>query len=382
MGIRIAFVITDLETGGAEMMLYKLLSKIDRKRFSPYVVSLITGGSLAPKFAELEIPVEHLGMKRGIPNPFAVFRLGRILQKNRPDIIQTWMYHSDLLGGFAAKFFTKMPVIWNVRNSDLNSVGSKNLTIITARFCALLSYLVPKKIICCGENSRDVHINLGYDKKIFEVIGNGFDLEKFAPCPNDKESVLQELGLEKNSYIIGLVGRYSSQKDHKNFIDAASIIKKQIPESVFLLCGNNITFENEELFKPIKNHRLENCFKLLGRRTDISRLNNAFDVACSSSSFGEAFSNSLGEAMACGIPVVTTDVGDSANVVGDGGTIVPPRNPEEFAKAVIDMYFLGEKERKRLGDLGRKRVEENFSLKNIVEKYETLYSGIYKNTSN
>jgi glycosyltransferase involved in cell wall biosynthesis len=382
MGIRITFIITDLETGGAEMMLYKLLSKIDRNLFSPTVVSLISGGPLASKIADLEIPVQYLGMKRSLPDPFAIIRLGRILRKNRPDIIQTWMYHSDLLGGVAGRIFSRKPVVWNVRNSDLNSDGSKKLTIITARICSYLSSFVPKKIICCGEKSRDVHISLGYEKNRFEVIGNGFNLENFHPCPSNKISVCQEFGLNVDSYIIGLVGRFSAQKDHGNFIEAASIIKKQIPESVFILCGDGITTENERLFDQINKYGLGNSVHLLGRRTDIPRLTNAFDVACSSSSFGEAFSNTLGEAMACGIPVVATDVGDSAGVVGNCGTIVPPGNPEAFALALIDMFAIGANERKKLGEMGRIRTEENFSLEKIVEKYETLYSGIYANTSN
>jgi glycosyltransferase involved in cell wall biosynthesis len=241
---------------------------------------------------------------------------------------------------------------------------------------------VPKKIICCGEKSRDVHINLGYEKNRFEVIGNGFNLENFHPCPSNKISVCQEFGLSVDSYIIGLVGRFSAQKDHGNFIEAAAIIKKKIPESIFILCGDGITSENEHLFDLINKYGLGNSVHLLGRRTDIPRLTNSFDVACSSSSFGEAFSNTLGEAMACGIPVVATDVGDSAGVVGNCGTIVPPGNPEAFALALIDMFAIGANERKKLGEMGRKRAEENFSLGKIVEKYETLYSGIYANTSN
>src|SRR5262249_13038588 len=160
--IKLRHVITGLNTGGAEMMLYKLLSAVDRSVYRCEVVSLLEPGPVAARIRALGIPVRSLGMRRGVPSPAGVLRLARWLQQDPPDVVQTWMYHAELVGGLATRLAGAAPVAWNIRQSTLDPRGNKRSTIWTARLCASLSRWLPTRIVCCSEASARVHAALGY----------------------------------------------------------------------------------------------------------------------------------------------------------------------------------------------------------------------------
>jgi glycosyltransferase involved in cell wall biosynthesis len=372
---KMAHLITDLSTGGADMMLYKLVSSMDRDKFEMQVVSLTDIGPIGKKIEDLGIPVRALGMKRGTPDPRMLFKLTRWLKKDRPDIIQTWMYHSDLMGGLAARLAGRIPVVWGIHHSNLDPKGNKRTTIWTAKTCAWFSRWLPVKIVCCSEASKRVHTALGYAAEKMVVIPNGFDLNLFKPDLEEGTLVRQELGIPEDTIIIGMVGRFDPQKDHLNFIKGAALLQKKIPDVQFLLCGDDVTWGNHQLSTWIKNAGLSGYFHLLGRRNDIPRIMTALDIA-SSSSYGEGFPNVVGEAMACGTPCVVTDVGDSASIVGDTGIVVPPKDSNDLALAWKELIEIGKDRRQRLGDNARLRIKENFSLPSVVRRYEELYESL------
>jgi glycosyltransferase involved in cell wall biosynthesis len=371
MCYKLVHLITGLNTGGAEMMLYKLLSQIDREKFDIKVISLTDVGPVGEKIKKLEIPVIGLGMKRGVPNPFFLFKLARILKREKPDILQTWMYHADLMGLLAGKLVGVPNIVWGIHHSNLSPELNKKLTIKVAEICAMLSKYTDK-IICCSESSLKVHSKIGYSLEKMTIIPNGFDIKKFSPIHTANKQLKCQLSIPENSYLIGLVARWDPLKDHYNFIQAARIVANHIPNVHFVLCGDNITPENETLISWIKNVNLEKSFHLLGRREDIHKIMPAFDLLILSSK-GEAFPNVLGEAMACEVPCVTTDVGDSAYIVGDTGLVVPPENPQLLGEAILTFLKYPEGHRKKLGQLARERVENYFSLDLIVRKYENVY---------
>lgn len=384
--IKLTHIITGLNTGGAEMMLSKLIERMKREVFSQEIISLTDIGPVGEKLAKMGYPVFALGMSRKVSYPGAFIRLVRYLKKTRPHLIQTWMYHADLVGGLAAKLAKGIPVVWGIHHSNLGLEGNKRTTIWTAKLCARLSRLVPIKIVCCSEASKHIHTELGYDSEKMIVIPNGFDLTAFSPDPEARISVRRELGIPENSILIGLVARFDPLKDHGNFLQAAGILIENLTLSTqeihFILCGSGVIWENEFFVKKINGYGLNNRVHLLGRREDIPRLTAAFDIASSSSS-GEGFPNIIGEAMACGVPCVVTNVGDSALIVGDAGIVVPPKNPKALAEAWLNLIKAGKEERKRLGERARRRVLENYNLPNIVERYVTLYRevlGIGKET--
>lgn len=371
----ITHIISGLNTGGAETMLYKLLSNIDRTKFELKVLSLTDIGSIGKKIEKLGISVKALDMKRGVPDPRYVFRLAAILKKEKPDLVQTWMYHADLIGGLAAKLVRNIPIVWNIRHSNLNPEGNKKTTILTAKACAKLSKTIPKKIICCSEASFKVHSELGYEEEKMIVIPNGFDLDAFKPDTEARYSVRRELRIPDDATIIGMVARFDPQKDHKNLIDAAGVLCRSNKNIHFILCGDRITNDNKQLAKWIQEHNLQVNFHLLGLRAGIARITTAFDIA-SSSSYGEGFPNVVGEAMSCEVPCVVTNVGDSAYIVGITGIVVPPKNPLAMAKAWEKLIKLPVEEIKILGKLARKRIEDNFEISSVVNQYEVLYNKI------
>ena len=376
--VNIHHIITGLSTGGAETMLYKLLSCMDRDMVTSQVVSLQNKGPMAERIEALGITVKALNMSKGIPDPRGVWRLSRMIRNYEPDVIQTWMYHGDLLGSLAARLARRGSVVWNIRHSNLHPKENKKTTIWTAKACALLSTMIPKKIVCCSEESRRVHVGLGYDENKMLVIPNGFDLDNFGPSKEARNSLRDELNLQQNTLLIGMAARFNPQKDHFNLVQAARQLKDQGVEAFFLLCGQDIGWENEKLGSWIRQAGLEDRFFLLGPRNDMPRITAALDVACLSSAHGEGFPNVLGEAMACEVPCVATNVGDSAEIVGDTGRIVPPKDPEALARAIKELIDMGPEGRAEMGKRARKRVKERYELSRVVRQYEDLYRSVYK----
>ena len=371
--LQVTHIITDLSTGGAEMMLYKLLTYLDRKRFSCNVISLTSDGSVGDRIRGLGLPVQTLGMRPGFPDPLAIFRLAGWLHRSRPGLVQTWMYHADLVGGLAARLAGRTPVIWGIRNSDLDMVQSKRSTRWTVRICAFLSRWLPQCIVSCSETARRIHIGLGYNSDKLVVIPNGFDLDLFHPDSAARTEIRKELGIPSGAPVIGLVGRFDPQKDHQNFIRAASILVQKNSAAQFILCGDGIDLQNPSLSGWIETAGLRNNFHLLGRREDMPKVTAVLDVACSSSAYGEAFSNVLGEAMACEVPCVATDVGDSAFIIENTGRVVPPGDSQALAHALISLLALPADQRRTLGVFARQRVKQYFDIHAIVKAYESMY---------
>ena len=371
--MKVTHVIAGLSMGGAQMMLYKLLSTLDRSAFESEVVSLADVGPLNKKIGALGVPVKVLGMRPGVPNPIGVHRLARWFRHDPPHVVQTWMYHADLIGGLAAKLAGGIPVTWNIRHSTLAGSGDKRSTLWTVKACAWLSGHLPHRIICCSEASRRVHTEFGYRAGKMVVIPNGFDLAAFKPDAAARQSVRQELSLQENALLIGLVGRFNAQKDHKTFIEAAARLCADVPDIHFVLCGDDITSANTELVEWMTTSGIRERCHLLGRREDMPRLTAALDIATTTSAYGEGFPNVIGEAMACGVPCVATDVGDCGLIIGDTGKLAPPRNPDAVSEAWRALVALGPGGRAQLGSTARRRVEKNFSLPSVVARYQSLY---------
>lgn len=365
-------LITALTGGGAEMMLYRLLSRLDPTRFKSQVISMMEPGPVGDKILSLGVPVRSLGMTQGKVNPLALVKLVRWLRQDKPDVIQTWMYHADLAGGMAAMLAGGIPVSWGIRHSELSSEVNRRLTLLTVRTCSFLSRWLPTKIVCCSEASLKIHATVGYAAEKMVMIPNGIDPELFHPNPHARLATRMQLGLPATAPVVGMIGRFDPHKDHGNFIRAARILAHVRPDVRFILCGEEITWENDQLVKWIEAEGLVDRFMLLGKRDDISNLVNAFDVA-TLSSLGEGFPNVVLEAMACGVPSVVTDVGDSALIVGDTGLVVPRRDPLALAEAWRKVLEMDPAARAELGLSARRRAISKYSLGTIVSHYEQLF---------
>lgn len=375
--INVCHLITGLYTGGAEMMLYKLLSGTVRRRFNPVVVTLMEGGPVWPKIEALGIPVYSIGMRQGVPTPAAAWRLVRLMRRLSPDLIQGWMYHGNLAAQLAAAFLPeRAPVIWNIRGSHYNLRKEKFLTAAIIWLEAKLSGR-PARIINNSAASAKMHeerLCFRADKTV--IIPNGFNTDLFAPSGQARVQIRQELGLTPDALLIGRIGRYHPMKDHANFFRAAALLLRRIPDAHFVLAGRGVDRNNDKMVQQIACQGITGRVHLLGEREDTARLTAALDIAVSSSAHGEGFPNVVGEAMSCGVPCAVTDVGDSAYVVGETGLVAPPGDASALAKALKSLADLGPVGRQTLGAAARERVVGHFSLPAIAARYEALYNEV------
>lgn len=369
--IRLTHIIAGLERGGAQASLYKLLSHSDRSRFDCEVISLTDCGPYGVRIRNLGVPVRELGMRPGVPNPAGLLRLARWLRHSPPDLIQTWMYHADLIGGLAAKLVGCHRVVWGVHYGSLDPSINWH-TRWTAATCARLSAWLPRRIVCASEATRRWHLRFGYAERKLAMIPNGIDVDEFHPDAEARLSVRRELGISTSTPLVGLIARFDPQKDHRSFIRAAARVHASRPDVHFLLCGIGIHYENEKLAGWIEEAGLRGCIHLLGEREDMPRITAALDVAALSST-SEAAPHVIGEAMACAVPCACTDVGDLTMMIGETGIIVPPGNPQALADGLTSLLAMDHEQRARLGLAARTRIRERYLLSDIAWRYESLY---------
>lgn len=369
---KIVYVITSLSTGGAEMMLYKLLQHLDRARFEPVVFSMTDKGEIGPLIEALGVSVIALGMRRGVPNPAVVWRLTRYLRRIQPDVVHTWMYHADLLGGAAARLAGCRRVAWGIRQANLSRTENKRSTLIVVQLCAWLSPWLPTQILSCSNRAKSEHAKIGYLNEKIQVIPNGFNLERFQPDPAARQSVRSELNLDPDTPLVGLIARFDVQKNQLGFVEAAASVRMQMPGIHFILAGTGVNSDNRALQSAVSKSGLQSHMHLLGRRDDIPRLMAALDVLASSS-HGEAFPNVLGEAMACGVPCAVTDAGDSAEIVGDTGRVVATGDMAALARNIAELLRLPKAAKLLLGRQARQRVRDQYEIAHVTALYQDFY---------
>ncbi len=379
----ILHVITSLNLGGAETMLCQLLEHTDRSRFHPVVVSLRPESDLSERVRLAGIPLHHLDMQSYFQFGKALQRLKALMRELRPALVQTWMYHADLLGTLAARGGIRQvsdpaalapPVVWNVQHSSFDPRGTKLLSRMVRRLLVFLANRWPDKIVVCSKSSIELHARLGYPRDKMLHIVNGADTRRFLPDGEARSELRKKLGIPAHVNVIGMAGRNDPQKDYPTFFAAVRELQKTDKETCFIACGAGVT-EADPAMALLKRQcpSPHNVF-LLGPRHDMPRIYPAFDLATLSSAFGEGLPLTLCEALACGVPAVVTDVGDSGDVVGDCGLTVPPCEPRALAAAWQEMLAHPAEIKQRLREKARRRAEEKFSLPMIAEKYESLYS--------
>ena len=368
-------IITGLSTGGAERALYNLLQGGLNTQFNSQVISLIDKGTMGEKIEKLGVPVITLDMPAGRPTLASIFKLRRIIKDLQPDLIQGWMYHGNLVATLARFFCSKkVPVIWNVRQSLYQIEKEKRLTRWVIKANRLLSKSVDK-LLYNSQLSREQHEAFGFASEKGQVIPNGINCQQFSYSAKAREQVRAELDMPSESLVVGHVARFHPMKGHASFLQAAVSLAEKYPDVHFMLSGREVTLTNPALKQHVPPE-LENRFYLLGERRDISDLMSAMDILCSSSGWGEAFPNVLGEAIAVGVPCVATDVGDSALIVGECGCVVKPGDSAVLEAGIESLLIMPESERKHLGEQGRQRIEDNFTLSVIVERYAERYKSI------
>lgn len=372
---RLLHVINNLAAGGAENMLVRLAIAL-RGSFEQRVICVLDKGVLAPKLESAGIEVVALGASASMPNPLVIAALFRAIRRFRPGIVQTWLYHSDLLGGLAARAAGVKAIAWNVRGADLSWREAHPVTRAAIRMNAVLSARIPHRIVYCARSAEEAHLRLGYAAGKGLCLYNGVDVDVYRPDLAARADARRELEAGPETRLIGLFARWNAQKDHGSFFGAADLFMRRWPDVRFILAGSGIDDANPRLRSLVQATADPTRFVLLGVRHDIPRLTNALDLATSSSSWGEGFPNVIAEAMACGVLCVATDAGDAAEIVGDTGMVVPRRNPEALAAAWEELLKLPPDEQARRRLASRERIASHFSLSRAVEGYAAMYRSL------
>ena len=371
---KVAHLSTGLNPGGAERQLRNLLTSSNPQRFRHVVISMLDRGLVGDELAACGFEVHALGMKSGIPSPWALPKLVKLLGQIQPDILQCWMYHANLLGLMVAKLVGVPAIIWGIRTSNPECGSLRSLTGWVVKACSWLSRY-PDCVVVNSKNGRVRHQGWGYCDANLRVIPNGFDTSGFKPDPEARRAIREELGLAEGEILIGMSARFLKVKDHGTFIAAARILGRREPGAKFLLVGQGIHRSNEALWRMLLGAGMEDRIYLLGRRPDMARVMAALDIA-TLTSWGDSFPNVIGEAMACGVPCVATDSGDSAEIIADTGHVVSIKDPEALARAWAELIRIGRAQRRALGERARARVIENYSMEKLTEGYESLYEEI------
>ncbi|MBT4490150.1 MAG: glycosyltransferase, partial [Rhodospirillaceae bacterium] len=276
--IKVLHLITGLDTGGAEVNLQRLTGAMDGGRIENVVVSLTAPGPLSKTIRDQGVKVDAVGMSRSLPTPAALYRLYRILRAERPDVLQTWLYHSDLIGLLVGRAARVPAIAWNIRCSDMGDEYRRGLNGALVRMLARLSSR-PDAVVTNSHAGRAEHAALGYRPRRWEVLENGFDLDTFKPRHDAPARLRRELGLPDGRILIGLVARYDPIKDHKGFLAAAAELLSSDGEVHFVLAGGDIDRNNRDLTALIDRLGLGERVHLLGRRDDMPELTAGLDIA-------------------------------------------------------------------------------------------------------
>ena len=365
--MKILHVITGLNIGGAETVLYNLVSSQNDKH--SIVVSLTSLGNFGQDLAQQGITVVALELKF-YNLPLVICKLYKLIRQHKPTIVQTWLYHADLIGGISAKLAGVRLIIWGIRTTELKR-GSY-LTTIIRKILAYLSYWIPTKIILNAERAREKHSKLGYDTSKMLIIPKGFNIQNFDVKPQLVADFKKIFSIMNNDFVIGCVGRLSQVKGQDIFIKSAGIILQSFPNTKFLMVGRGLEAENQEILSLIEKNADLNNFILIGERNDVPVCLNAMDIFCVPSR-SEGFPNTLGEAMLAGVPCVSTDAGDASILGGIDVPIARVDDPEDLASKLIEMMNNSNKERQLIGQRLSQRIIDEYSLDIMISRFRDFY---------
>jgi len=362
----LVLIIDKLNRGGAERQFVHLVRSLDRKLFAISVIILNPEGELLAYVKKLkEIQVIIIPRKGILNSPSFVLNMYSALKKIRPDIIYGFMGGTNELCLMMAKLL-RTKTVWGVRSSnmDLKHYGWKSRFLF--RLGAFLSRYADLLIINSFAG-RDYYQAQGYAPEKMVVIHNGIDTDAFVPDRAAGDAFRQELGVKNEEILIGHVGRIDPMKDHSSFLRAASLLVRERKDIRFVCVGKDHSPLSGEMKRLSEKLGLGKALSWTGSRTDMKAVYNGIDILTSSSSFGEGFSNVIGEAMACGRICVVTDVGDSSLIVGETGEVIPPGDPCALVEAWKKVIGLSPKERQAQEEKARKRILENFTIERMLK---------------
>ncbi len=370
----ILHIITGLKRSGAEHVLFRLVKSLTHFRHVVVCLSQPQPNDLTDALRMHGIDVFHMNIHPRQPwsliNGYSICTLIRRL---KPGVVQTWMYHADVIGGLMAMFSTTKPIVWNIRNGTFSTPMqlSKKVPFIT-KLAAFLSRFIPHTILSCSQNAIEFHHSIGYAPRYFVHIPNGIDCQRFDISAEKRFAFRQMINIPDGVPCVGLVARWHPQKDIPTFLKACHTVLQQNHNVRFVLVGHDLDGANTELCHLVQTYEgLADALTLLGSYNDIPTVMNGLDVLCMTSAFGEGFPNVIGEAMACGRPCVATNVGDAAVIIGDYGSVCSIGDVDSIAEAIkalihnpLDSIVV------------RQHICDHYTLDHMTMAYQRFYTNL------
>jgi len=368
--MKILFLIRSLNYGGAERQLVFLSRGLHQRGHDVVVATFYSGGPLENELREAGIPIRPLN-KRGRWDmiPF-LLRLIRVMREERPDILHGYLDDPNIIAVFLKPLFPMSRIVWGVRNSSTDLLGCDWLGRLSFNLSRWLSQFADA-IIVNSQAGGTNYVACGYPPAKTVTIPNGIDSERFRPHPEAGRRLRGEWSVRDHETLIGIVGRLEVRKDHSIFLEAASLLAKRWNDARFVCVGDGTEEYKRRLLALTKSLKLEERVLWVGTRHDMPAVYNALDIAVSSSC-SEGLPNVIGEAMACGVMCVVTDVGDSAWVVGDTGEVVPPKDPVALANAIERILNGKAYDSSRV----RQRIVDHLSISSLVIRTEHVLSAL------
>ncbi len=369
---RVMHLITGLGIGGAENMLLKLVTETQAAIPNQHVVSMLGEGPMRVRFDRLGVPVTCLGMRRRHGALVAIGGLShwvKALRCHSPDVLVSWMYHANLLALTSRVVSRSTSIIWNIRHSLHDLTREPLLTRAVIRVGARLSGL-PDRILYNSELSREQHFAIGYDSGRSDLFPNGFDTSRYAPDVAVRSRLRHSLGVRPAQLLIGHFARLHPMKNHALFLSMAAELHGE-SSLMFLMAGTGVELSNPEFAMMVDERGLRGRILPVGEISAVNEYMNACDAVCLTSSWGEAFPNVLGEAQLCGLPCITTDVGDAALLVREDGWVVAPQDLGGLVAAVRELIMLPSEERRVRGENARARMVAKYSIKETALRFRS-----------
>ena len=371
--MRITFLTRSLNSGGAERQLTVLATGLHERGHRVLVLPFYSGGPLQTELAQAGVPVRS--PEKGGRWDLAGFarRLAKLLRRERPDVLHGYLGGPNVLTVLLKPLLPRTRIVWGVRAAVLDLARYDRFSRFTLHAERLLSRFADR-IVVNSRTGRSFAIERGFPKDKVVAVLNGIDTDRFRPDPASRSRIRKEWGVAGHEKLVGLVARLIPIKDHPNFLRAAALLAHEREDVRFVCVGDGRLAYRDELRSMSRKLGLEDRLVWAGARSDAPAVFNALDVAVSSS-YGEGFPNVVGEAMACGTPCVVTDVGDSADIVGGTGVIVPPRDSEALARgiaAALSSTGMSEQQEQR------ERIVHKFSVRNLISTTEDILMDVVK----
>jgi glycosyltransferase involved in cell wall biosynthesis len=373
--IKVAFLVRSLEYGGAERQVVTLANALDKTCFNVTILCLYCGGELE-NLVDTSVQLICLEKRDRWDILSFLWRLYRVLKAIQPTVLHGYLSTQNLLTVLFKPFFPSTQIFWGIRATKVDFSRYSRLAALLFKLECWFSQFADL-IIVNSDAGYKYHLMQGFSSEKMVVINNGIDTKLFKIDLEHRTKTRSEWQVLPATILIGLVGRLDPMKDHSTFLQAAALVSKNHQDVCFICVGEGEAKYRESLHQLAAQLEITDKVKWVGQRADMTEVYNAFDLVVSSSCDGEGFTNAIGEAMACGLPCIVTEVGDSALIVGDVGFVIPPRNPQALASVLQHLISLSPAKRAEIGLRGRVRIEKNFGVQNLVEKTIAYLSNYY-----